>query len=100
MVMIQARNILSRGLTGEKYVKRIYHCYNKGKRVRCIDYAVKPIILFDNKQFVFSAYHTDIPGEDSCWREEEKIMNIGTYALMCRTRYFTSKAVFEHENSK
>ena len=100
MVMIQARNILSRGLTGEKYIKLIHHCYNnKGKRTYTIAYSVKPIVLFD-KQFVWSAYHDDIPGENSCWREEEKIMNIGTYALMCRTRYFTSKAVFEHENSK
>ncbi len=95
MVMIQARNILSRGLTGEKYKKDIrkYRDRNNNNRIH-IKYLVTPITLLDSKQFIWDAFSFQTPDEDSIWRLERNIVNWGGYVILCKTNYFTSKEIF------
>jgi hypothetical protein len=99
MKMIQTRNILSRGLTGEKCTKAVrYHYSENGKRVYTTDYFVTPVTTMDERQeIIWDAYHDAIPGIDKYFIEERKALNVGGYILICRTKYYTSKECFEEE---
>lgn len=95
MLMIQTRNILSRGLTGEEYQKYTRVVKEKGRAVRYhSDWSVEPVGAFDKDTIVFNAYHDEMPDIHGVWVEEKRALNCTGYALMCRTKFFVSPDSF------
>jgi hypothetical protein len=100
--MIQSRNILSRGLTGEKCTKAIrQYRRENGSRTYTTEYFVTPVTAMDErKEIIWSAHHDAIPGDDTYFIEERKALNVGGYILICSTKYYTSKECFEEESRR
>ena len=95
MIIIQSRNVISRGLTGEEYLKYIRIVKQKGQSVKySSDWSVEPVGAFEKNMLIFCAYHDDIPGDSDIWIEEKRALNCTGYALMCRTKFFVSPDSF------
>ena len=96
MQMIQARNTLSRGLTGEEYQKYTRVVKKNGKVVKHhSDWSVEPVGCFDDDTLIFCVYNDDVPGKNGMWIEEKRALNCGGYVLICRTKFFVSPYSFK-----